>query len=400
MMNSAFLKGVRVVAMTQVWAGGWMGGILSDMGAEVIKIESNKKIDILRRTIETEGDLNRGPNFNGYNRGTKSCNLNLKKPEGVELFKKLVKISDVVVENLAPKGMPGFGLDYNVLKEVKPDIIMVSVPGFGSTGPDKNYISYAATVQSIGGLEASFGYPGGEPSTPSIFMADPVGGMYGVLAVCSAVYYHHKTGKGQHVELAQSEAIMSLLPEVVMEYEMTGRIRPRMGNRDEIMAPHGCYPCNGKDKWVAIAVANDEEWQALCRVMGNPEWCKDEKFVDQFSRWQNQDELNKLIAGWTKDFTHYEVMHKLQKAGVAAGASLSTEEMNHDPHVKDRGALIELNSRKVGNTLTWRSPWKSALTASNSASPYFGEYNDYVFRTLLCLSDGEIAKLISEEVIY
>ena len=195
-MSSAFLKGVRVLAMTQVWAGGWMGGILADMGAEVIKVESNKKIDILRRTIETQGDLNRGPNFNGYNRGTKSCNLNLKKPEGVELFKKLVKISNVVIENLAPKGMPGFGLDYDILKQVKPDIIMVSVPGFGSTGPDKNYISYAATVQSIGGLEASFGYPGGEPSTPSIFMADPVGGMYGVLGVCSAVYYHHKLAKG------------------------------------------------------------------------------------------------------------------------------------------------------------------------------------------------------------
>jgi benzylsuccinate CoA-transferase BbsF subunit len=370
------------------------------MGAEVIKIESNKKIDILRRTKETQGDVNRGPNFNGYNRGTKTCNLNLKRPEGVELFKKLVKISDVVVENLAPKGMPGFGLDYAALKAVKPDIIMVSVPGFGSTGLDKNYISYAATVQAIGGLEASFGYPGGEPATPSIFMADPVGGMYGVLAVCSAVYYHYKTGKGQHVELAQSEAITSLIPEVVMEYEMTGRIRPRLGNRDEIMAPHGCYPCRGDDKWVVIAVGTDEEWTALCKVMGNPEWSKDERFSDQYNRWQNQDELNKLIGDWTKDFTHYELMHKLQKAGVAAGASLSTEEMNHDPHVKERGALLELNSPKVGKTLTWRSPWKSALTASNPASPYFGEHNNYVFKTLLGLSDSEITKLIGEEVIY
>ena len=185
-----------------------------------------------------------------------------------------------------------------------------------------------------------------------------------------------------------------------MEYEMTGRIRPRLGNRDEIMAPHGCYPCKGNDTWVAIAVSDDEEWQALCRVMGNPEWSKAARFSDRFSRWQNQDELNKLIAGWTRSFTHYEVMHQLQKAGVPSGASLSTEEMNHDPHVKERGALIEMTGQKVGKTLTWRSPWKSALTGSNPASPYFGEHNNYVFNTLLGLSDSEIEKLIREEVIY
>jgi len=150
-----------------------------------------------------------------------------------------------VVENLAPKGMPGFGLDYNALKAVKPDIIMVSVPGFGSTGPDKNYISYAATCNQSAGW--SFVRLSRRGTFNSVYIyGRPGGGMYGVLAVCSAVYYHHKTGKGQHVELAQSEAIMSLLPEVVMEYEMTGRIRPRMGNRDEIMAPHGCYPVRAK----------------------------------------------------------------------------------------------------------------------------------------------------------
>jgi len=399
-MSNSLLQGVRIIALTQVWAGGWMGGVLADMGAEVIKIESNKKIDILRRVKETNGDVNRGPNFNGYNRGVKSCTLNLKTPEGKEIFKKLLNISDVVIENFSPRGMPGFGLDYTVLKAMKQDIIMVSVPGLGSTGPDKNYVSYAATVQGIGGFGASFGYPGGEPATPSIFMADPVGGMYGALAVCSALYYHHKTGKGQHVDLAQSEAITSLLPEVVMEYVMTGRIRPRMGNRDEIMAPHGVYPCKGDDKWVAIAVAKDEEWKALCRVMGNPAWSVDEKFSDQFKRWQNQDELNKLIGDWTKDFTPYEVMHKLQKAGIAAGPSLSTKEAFQDPHLNQRGTFLEKKHPVVGKTATWRSPWKAALTATNPGSPCLGEHNNYVFQTLLGMSDSEMTKLIQEQVIF
>ena len=396
-MSNSFLQGMRVVALTQVWAGPWLGGILADMGAEVIKIESSQRLDIMRRRPE---GLNRGPNFNAYNRGVKSCTLNLKQPEGIEIFKKLIKISDVVITNLSPRAMPGFGLDYEALKEIKPGIILVSVPGLGSTGPDKNYISYAATVEAIGGLAASFGYPGREPATPSIFLADPTGGVYGALCVCSAVYFHHKTGKGQHIDIAQSEAVATLLPEVTMEYVMNGRIRPRMGNRDAIMAPHGCYPCKGEDKWVAIAVANDEEWKALCKVMGNPEWSKDGKFSDQFSRWQNQDELNKLLGTWTKDFTHYEVMHKLQKVGVAAGASLNTEEMYNDPHVKARGAFIEQEHHEGGRNLVWRTPWKSALTKKNPPAPLLGEHNDYVFKELLGLPDGEIARLTDQKAIY
>ncbi len=396
-MSNSFLQGMSVVALTQVWAGPWLGGILADMGAEVIRIESNQRLDIMRRRPE---GLNRGPNFNAYNRGVKSCTLNLKRPEGIEILKKLIKISDVVITNLSPRAMPGFGLDYEALKEIKPDIILVSVPGLGSTGPDKNYISYASTVEAIGGLAASFGYPGGEPATPSIFLADPTGGVYGALCVCSAVYFHHKTGKGQHVDIAQSEVVASLLPEVTMEYVMNGRIRPRMGNRDAIMAPHGCYPCKGEDKWVAIAVANDEEWKALCKVMGNPEWSKDGKFSDQFSRWQNQDELNKLLGTWTKNFTHYEVMHKLQKVGVAAGASLNTEEMYNDPHVKARGAFIEQEHHEGGRNLVWRTPWKSALTKKNPPAPLLGEHNDYVFKELLGLPDGEIARLTDQKAIY
>jgi crotonobetainyl-CoA:carnitine CoA-transferase CaiB-like acyl-CoA transferase len=344
--------------------------------------------------------VNRGPNFNGYNRGAKSCTLNLKSPAGKEIFKKLLNISDVVIENFSPKGMPGFGLDYSALKQMKPDIIMVSIPGLGSTGPDKNYVSYAATVQGIGGFGASFGYPGGEPATPSIFMADPVGGMYGALAVCSAVYYHHKTGQGLHVDLAQSEAITSLLPEVIMDYVMNDRIRPRMGNRDDIMAPHNAYPTQGTDQWIAIAVGNDEEWKSLCKVMGNPPWCLEEKFADQFNRWQNQDELNKLMAGWTMNYNNYDLMQKLQKAGVAAGPSLSTEGTFNNPHLIERKMFLEKTHPIVGKTATWRSPWTSALTVDNPGAPLLGEHNNYVFHTLLGMPESEIAKLTEEKVIY
>jgi benzylsuccinate CoA-transferase BbsF subunit len=403
-----FLKGIRVIALTWVWAGPWMGAVLADMGAEVIKIETNQRLDHQRitRILEDPGkefsqkpDINHGL-FNITNRGVKSCTLNLKQPEGVEIFKKLVKISDIVITNLSPRVMPGWGLDYTRLKEIKPDIILVSLPAFGSTGPDKDYVSYASTIEAAGGLSASFGYPGEEPVLSGTYPGDPIGSMYGVFSVLAALNYRSITGRGQHVDVAQSESVASLIPEVTMEYVINGRIRPRMGNRDEIMAPHACYPCKGEDKWVAIAVSNDVEWRALCNVMNNPEWTKDEKFSDQFSRWQNQDELNKLIATWTKDCTHYEVMHTLQKAGVAAGASLNIEEAINDPHIKERGVFIEQTHPVAGKTIVYRSPWTSALTASHDPAPCLGEHNDYVFNKLLGISEKEIDQLIDKKVIY
>ncbi len=401
-MVTASLKGIRVIALTWVWAGPWMGAVLADMGAEVIKIESNQRLDS-QRVVKIWKDDREGFNhgqFNFTNRGVKSCTLNLKEPKGVEILKKLIKISDIVITNFAPRVMPGWGLDYATLKEVKPDIIFVTLPAFGSTGPDKDYVSYASTIESAGGLSASFGYPGEGPTLSGIYPGDPIGSMYGVVSIMAALNYRDKTGKGQHVDVAQSEGVTTLIPEVIMEYVMNGRIRPRMGNRDEIMAPHGCYPCKGEDKWVAIAVGNNEEWDAMCRVMGNPEWCKDEKFSDQFSRWQNQDELNKLIAGWTKNFTHYELTHKLQKAGVAAGGSLSIEEVVNDPHIRKRGVYIEQNHPEGGKTLVYRSPWKSALTAANPRAPLLGEHNDYVLKELLGMADKEIDEMISKKVIF
>jgi len=401
-MGTSFLKGIRVIALTWVWAGPWMGAVLADMGAEVIKIETKQRLDsqrVLNITTDPNGGLNHGQ-FNITNRGVKSCTLNLKQPKGKELFKKLVKISDLVITNFAPRVMPDLGLDYNALKDVKPDIILVSLPAFGNTGPDKDYVSYGSTIEAVGGLSASFGYPGEAPALSSIYPADPIGGMYGVVGAVAALNYRNKTGKGQHVDVAQSEGITTLIPEVIMEYVMNGGIQPCMGNRDEIMAPHGCYPCKGEDKWVAIAISTDQEWKALCRVIGNPDWSEDERFSDQFSRWQNQDELNKLIAGWTKDLTHYDVMNKLQKAGVAAGGSLNIEEIINDRHFKERGVFITQNHPAAGKTIVYRSPWTSALTADNPPAPLLGEHNNYVFKELLGMTDVQITELMETKVIY
>ena len=401
-MEIAPLKGIRVVALTWVWAGPWMGAVLADMGAEVIKVETRQRLDaqrVVKLTKDSVEDINMGQ-FNFTNRGVKSCTINLKEPQGIEMFKNLVKVCDAVITNFAPRVLPGWGLDYEELKKIKPDLIMVTLPAFGSIGPDKDYVSYASTIEAVGGLNVSFGYPGEGPVLSGTYPADPVGSIYGLVGFLAALNYRRETGKGQLVDVAQSEGVTSLIPEVIMEQVMNGRTRPRMGNRHEYMAPHGCYPCQGEDKWIAIAVSNDEEWHAMCKVMGNPEWCKDEKFIDQYSRWQNQDELNKLVAGWTKGCINNEIMQKLQKAGVAAGSSLDIGELVHDPHVIKRGAIIQQNHPVAGEINVYRAPWKSALTAKNPPAPCLGEHNDYVFKTLLKMSDSEIAKLMEQKVIY
>ena len=400
-MDIAPLKGIRIIALTWVWAGPWAGAVLADMGAEVIKVETSQRLDSQRRvklTKDSVEDVNTAQ-FNFTNRGVKSCTLDMKHPEGIEIFKNLVKVSDAVITNYAPRVLPSWGLDYDELKKIKPDLILVTLPAFGSVGPDKDYVSYASTIEAIAGLNASFGYPGEPPVLSGTYPADPIGGIYGVVGLLAALNYRVETGKGQHVDVAQSECVSTLIPEVTTEWVMNGRIRPRMGNRDEIEAPHGCYPCKGEDKWVAIAVSTDEEWQAMCKVMGNPAWCKDEKFADQFRRWENQDELNRLVADWTRNFTHYEVQNLLQKAGVAAGASLDIEELVDDPHVNQRGAIFNQNHPAAGDISVYRAPWKSALTAKNPPAPLLGEQNEYVFKTLLGMSDEKIGEYIEKGII-
>jgi len=405
------IEGVRVIALTQAWAGPWALALLADMGAEVIRVESQRKPGTEHKQSPAtasadasdagdESEVSQSIPLRSLYRGMKSCTIDLKQPEGVENFKKLVKISDVVLENNAPRVMPSLGLDYAALKEVKPDIIMVSMPGFGTTGPDKDYVSYASTVGAVGGLIASFGYPGEEPAQPGVHPGDPVGGAYGALVVLAALSYRQRTGKGQYLDVAQTEALPTLIPEVIMEYVMNGRFRPTMGNRDEIMAPHQCYKCKGEDNWVAIAVGTDEEWSALCRAMGNPDWSKEQRFSDQYSRWQNQEELDKLITEWTKNFAHYEVMQKLQEVGVAAGPSLNMEELVNDPQIKERGVFIEQDHSVAGKVIVFRSPWKSALTETLPPVPYLGEHNSYVFKELLGMPDEEFDRLISEKVIH
>jgi len=398
------LEGIRICDFTWVWAGPYATMLLSMMGAEVIKIESSRRPDQIR-TAATGADgvagLNRSASFNSLNCAKKSCTLDLTKPKGVELAKELIKISDVVTENFSTGVMERFGLSYEELKKLKPDIIAYSSSIPGRIGPKNYYTGYAVESHSLSGAASITGRPGGPPIHIGAAYGDLITGSHGALAILAALHHRDQTGEGQFIDMSMTEAVAVTIPEAIMDYTMNGRVRGRRANKDDFMAPHGCYPCRGEDKWVAIAISNEQEWRAFCRAIGKPEWTKDEMFADGYRRWANQEELDKLVGSWTKDYTHYEVMEILQRAGVPAGPSVNVEELVNDRHLKQRHFFIETDHSEVGKRTMLDLPWKFGSLSDREyrAGPCLGEHNDYVFGELLGLSKEEIARLVEEEVI-
>jgi len=404
-MSPLPLEGIRVTDFGWILAVPHCTAWLGALGAEVIRVESMARPDLGRLYPGSAADgipgINRSGGFNGLNYSKKSCNLNLSQPKGVELARELIKLSDIVTENFTSGVMGRFGLDYLSLKKINPDIIMLSGTPLGKTGPLKDSVGWGPNTQSYVGMTYMTGYPDGSPGGLGGTWPDYMVGVAMAFAVMSALHYRNRTGEGQHIDLAMGELVMTMLPEGVMDYVMNGRERYRMGNHDEVMAPHNCYRCQGEDKWVAIAVTNEEEWQALCQVIDKPEWRRDERFSDPLSRWKHQDELDRLIEIWTKEHTHYEVMEMLQKAGVPAGPSFDTGELIDDPHFQSRRLCLEMDHPEVGPRMAAGLPPKwSGIEPHYSHAPLFGEHNSYVFHDLLGLSEEEIVQLVEEKVIY
>lgn len=336
-MGKQALKGIRIADFSWIWAGPYAGTLLSFLGAEVIKIESRVRIDQTRKGTMMDTDnfdgLNYSPTFNNANLNKLGVSLDIKTAEGAELAKKIVSQCDVVIANMRPGKMEKLGLGYEDFKKVKPDIIMVESSGFGSTGPYKSFAGFAPIFASFGGLAYLTGYEDGEPNVMSGVQDMRVGTLT-AFTLLAALYHKKKTGEGQYIDISSSECMSSLIGPELMDFTMNGRSKKRCGNDDEIMAPHGVYRCKGDDKWISIAVKTDAEWAALVNAMGNPAWALDgEKYGNAYSRWKNRRELDGHMEAWTKEFSHYELMERLQKDGVAAMPSFDAEEILTDPHL-------------------------------------------------------------------
>jgi benzylsuccinate CoA-transferase BbsF subunit len=398
------LEGIRIVDFTRYAAGPQITLTLAFMGAEVIRVESRAEMDHFRRpeSAVSYGSTRAGhDSFNTLNLNKLSVTLNLKTKKGVELAKKLIAKSDVVVDNFRPGVMDRLGLGYDVLSKIKRDIIMLSASSHGAVGPEKAYSAYAVTFGPIGGVSHLTGYEDGSPAVTRS-SADLRPGTAAAFAILAALNYREASGEGQFIDFSAREAISCEIGEAIMDYTMNGRVRTRHGNRDDILAPNNCYRCKGDDKWISISVANEEEWKALVEAMGNPTWIGDAKFTDQFRRWHNQDEIDKHIAEWTLNYTDYELMEMLQKAGVAAVPSFDSEEMFIDPHSQERDVFVPTDHATEGLLYAVAPPWKFPETPARvtRAAPELGQDNDYVLRELLGLSQTEIDKLTAERVLY
>ena len=393
------LDGIRVVDFTRAWAGPMCTRLLAEMGAEVIKIENPEQPDVGRLWLPfAEGNrngLNRSGMFAFMHGGEKDCLLNLKQPEGLEAIKRLIKISDIVVENFAPRVMDSLGIGYSVLKEIKPDLIMISESGYGAYGPLRDNVAFQQVLEAYSGIDLLIGYPGGPPMGSQMPTSDQTAATLAAFAALAALHYRDLTGEGQHVDVSEIETLLVCMPEAFMEFTMNGRVLQAQGNRDDVMAPHNCYRCQGKDsqgegRWVAIAVGSDSEWKDFCLVMGKPGLIADERFRDGFCRLKNQDELDKIVTEWTSGQTAIDIMTQLQKVNIAAGPVYNAEDVHNDPHLRAREFFVEIDHPEVGKR---RVPGVLARLSETPwvvrRDPLFGEHTDWVLHELLASNENK-----------
>jgi benzylsuccinate CoA-transferase BbsF subunit len=403
-MTTGPLEGVRILDFTWAWAGPHATLLLAFLGAEVIKVESRRRLDHTRLRSLMTGPIMTSPDhsviFNDLNAGKLSLTLNLSQPKAVEIAKRIAQISDVVTENMRPGVMERLGLGYDDLKAVKPNIIMLSSSAVGATGPERTYAGYAPTFAAMSGLAYITGHPDGPPM-PLSGAVDLRVGTTSAFAVLAALHYRARTGKGQYIDLSSTEAVSALIGHTFMDYSMNSRVQTRAGNRDHLMAPHNCYPCLGEDKWVTIAVACQEEWDALRRVVGDGR-LEDERFADAASRWQNQEALDQIIGEWTASHSQEEVTQALQKVGVATMPLHDGLTLVRDAHLRERGVLEPLHHPLIGERLTLSPPWRFSRTLAQirRPGPLLGEHNQYVLGELLGMASDEIERLVAEEVLY
>ncbi|MBN2403176.1 MAG: CoA transferase [Spirochaetes bacterium] len=402
MANQYALEGINVLDFSWAGAGPFATKFLADFGAQVIKVESKKRPDIGRMTPPFKNNL-RHPDasalFIHTNTNKLSISLNLRHPKGIEIIKKLVEISDLVMENFTPGVMGRLGLTYDVLKKIKPDIIMASSSIYGQTGPKSQLSGFGNTGCAISGHYMLTGWPDREPVTPGIAYADVVQPIFTSIAILAALDYRRSTGKGQYIDTTQVETMVHFISPAMLDYFANGHIETRMGNRSTYACPHGVFPCRGEDRWCAIAVFNENEWKNLCDVMGNPDWCSQQKFSSLTLRQEHEDELESLISKWTIRFERDELASMLQQAGITSGSVQDGQDLLDDAHLAERQSFIKLTHPVIGECNHPTQPVKlSGYTPQMRTAPCLGEHNEYVYKELLGIPEDEYNALLSEGV--
>jgi benzylsuccinate CoA-transferase BbsF subunit len=394
------LSGVRVVDFTWVVAGPVTTRILADYGAEVIKVERKDPPPIHERKRGMYCDIHRDK---------LSVALNMAHPRGVELALRLVALSDIVIDNFSARVMRSWGVDYESLVRVKPDIICISMSGLGHTGPRANYVSYGPTLQALAGYTRAMADENGEPAGYGYSYADMAGGFTGALAALAALWHRRRTGRGQFIDLSQFEALASLVGPALLDVSVNGREQPPVlyNSQEAPAAPHGVYRCRAEDgdddRWVAIAVGSERQWERFVAALGAPAWASEAKFRTVYLRMKNRAELDANVARWTRERSAGDVMATLQHASVAAGVvSNGADLCARDPQLKERGFWPALEHPGGSPSQVTGLPFKLSATPGSvrTIAPDVGEDNDFVLGELLGIGAAERERLIAEGTVW
>jgi len=393
MNGKTILHNVRVLDFTWVLAGPFATRMLADFGAEVIKVQPMLPPDV--------DDKFGFGYYNIWNRNKMGISLNLGKTEGISLAKKLVGISDIVVDNFTPRVMANFGLDYDNLKKINPNIIMLSMSVMGQTGPWRDYSGFAPAVHAFSGITHLTSGSDGKPVGLGFSYSDHIAGLYASLALLSALEHKKKTGEGQYIDLSQVEAMSSLLGSDILKYGISRGKTKKTGNSSSVAAPDNVYQCCGTDRWCAINVNSDEEWGKFKDALNNPPWADDEKFETMAGRLKNSDELDNLVESWTKQQDAEKVMTILQEEGIAAGIVQNAEDLLKDKQLMERNFFVNLPHPETGEIITDANPVKMSRTPAEykRAAPLPGQDNRYVYGKLIGMTEAEVAELERNGVI-
>ena len=392
------LEGVRVLDFTQYLSGPHCTAVLSELGAEIIKVEMPGKGEPERVAMPMTSKRE-SYQFLSYNRGKKSITLNLKSPKGLEIAKKLAAKVDVLVENFAADGMERLGLSYEEVSKINPRIIYASISGFGHTGPRRNDVCYDVVAQAMGGLMSVTGHPGGEPLKAGVSLGDYMGGYNGAIAILAALYYRKISGEGQAIDISMQDGIWAMVFPDRANYFDTHVVPKRIGNKLSSSAPFGAY--NAKDGYVVICTITDPQWQKVLQAMGREDLIGEQRYATRENRTKNMDEVDGLVQAWCKEKTVEEVFAILKKFGVPCSPLPTFDQVANDPHLLSRDMIVEVDQPVSGKVKLIGSVYKMSKTPGDRKKRVadVGEHNEEIYGGLLGIDAQEMQMLKKESVI-
>ena len=404
-MTERALAGIRVLDLTRIYAGPYCSMLFADMGAEVIKIEPPEG-ELIRdnppMVKEGEGgphDRSRSGYFLTLNRNKYGITLNLKHPKALGLFKDLVKIGDIVLENYAPGVMKRLGIDYPVLREINPRIIMCSISGFGQTGPYSERIAFDVLSQAMSGLMSITGHPDNPPTRVGTSLGDVNAAVHAAFAIMTALWHREKTGLGQYIDVSMQETMVAILEGGIVRWTIGKELLTPIGSMNPHEAPMAAFRC--KDGYIIIATVGDEHWQRFCRAVNRPDWASDPGYRTKRQRWEKKYILQEEIEKITTRYTVKEVGEMMDRERVANSPILNIKQVVEDPHLNDRRYFIDVEHPVIGRAKIPGIPFKMSETPGGveRSSPLVGEHNEFILGKYLGISSKEIDQLKAEGAI-